>query len=95
MSRLRSLDFLARAGIVVQFLALIRCLGEYYRLKYLAGGAFEPLGAEPFIFGALVAAIFCLTSVLLYFAGRLRWVLAATGSMVVTLMVVKFTLIGG
>src|SRR5260370_37206534 len=29
---------IAQIGIIIEFTALIRCLGEYFRLKYFAGG---------------------------------------------------------
>jgi hypothetical protein len=84
----------ARLGIVVQFLALIRCLAEYFRLKYMAGGAFRPEVAEPFILGAVVAAVFCLLAVLLYFFGRWRGSLVVTILSIASLFVLKFALIG-
>jgi hypothetical protein len=48
----------AQIGIGVQFAALIRCLGEFYRLKYTLGPAFTIARVEPFILGSLVTAIF-------------------------------------
>ena len=52
---------LAQMGIVVQFAALIRCLGEYFRLKYFVVDKFSIVHIEPFIVGAAVTAIlaFC------------------------------------
>ena len=47
--RLRSPAFLAKLSISAQFLPLVRCLAEYFRLKLVAGPAFAPASAEPFI----------------------------------------------
>ena len=84
----------SRLGIVVELLALIRCLAEFYRLRYLAGASFDLTAAEPFILGALVAAVFCLASVLLHFAGRWRGSLAVAILCVAALLVLKFSIIG-
>jgi hypothetical protein len=92
--RPRGLERAAQLGIVVELIALIRCLGEYYRLKYVRGPAFDPLQAEPFILGALVAALFCLTSVLAYFRGALRLCFSLAIAMVSALLVLKIVLIG-
>jgi len=60
----------ALIGIVVQFAALIRCLGEFYRLKYTLGPALTIARVEPFVFGSLLTAIFLLGAVLAYFWSR-------------------------
>jgi hypothetical protein len=62
----------ARVGITGQFLALGRCLGEYFRLKQTQGPAFARASVEPFLTGALITALFCWLAVTLYFLGRYR-----------------------
>ena len=84
----------AQVGIIVQLLAVIRCLGEFFRLKYVGQGAFRAESVEPFILGAGVAATFCVLSLLLYFSGRWRGSIVTTIVCVATLLVLKFTLIG-
>ena len=51
-------------GIVVQFAALIRCLGEYFRLKYFVVDKFSIVRIEPFIVGATVTAILAFVAIL-------------------------------
>ena len=51
---------LGRIGIGIQFAALIRCLGEFFRLKYFVVEKFSFIHIEPFIIGALVTAILAL-----------------------------------
>src|SRR5215467_12648727 len=69
MSRVRRA---AQLGIVVQFSALIRCLGEYFRLKYYAAGGFSLARVEPFVLGALICAVFALVGILFYFGEKYK-----------------------
>ena len=78
-----------RAALVVQFLALIRCLIEYFRLKYVHGAAFEPASAELFIEGALIASILCAGSVFAYVRRKPWWVVGLAILTVVALLVLK------
>ncbi|MCB0759397.1 MAG: hypothetical protein KDC01_13120 [Flavobacteriales bacterium] len=81
----------AHVGLAVQFLALIRCLSEYFRLKYVQGPAFDRVGAELFVQGALVAAICCALGVLAYALNKFRLVTVFAIATVIVLLVVKFT----
>jgi hypothetical protein len=65
----------ALIGIGAQFAALIRCLGEFYRLKYILGTALTISRVEPFVLGSLVTAVFLLGAFLAFFWSR--YVLAA------------------
>jgi hypothetical protein len=55
--KLTSAETLAGLGISLQFMALVRCLLEYFRLKYIHGGALTTAAVEPFIAGSLIAAL--------------------------------------
>ena len=79
----------AHAGLLVQFLALIRCLAEYFRLKHVQGTAFDPAGAELFIEGALVASILCAASVFAYVRRRPKWVIGLALLTVAAWLVLK------
>ena len=83
----------AQIGIGVQFAALIRCLGEFYRLKYTLGPASTIARVEPFILGSLVTAIFLLGAVLSYF--WYRYMLAEFFAVVnvLTLILLRFTML--
>jgi len=62
MLRRWSIRRFAVFGIAAQFLALIRTLGEVFRLKYFDAARYTVAGLEPFIRAALF------TSVLIAFA---------------------------
>ena len=80
----------AQLGIVVQFLALIRALGEFFRLRYFRGAALRVPDVHPFLVGATITAVLCLVAVLLYFGRRYTAVVAVAGSTVVVLLVYRF-----
>jgi hypothetical protein len=82
----------ARIGIAAQFAALIRCLGEFYRLKYTLGPALAIARIEPFVQGSLFTAIFLLGAVLAYFWNR--YTLAAVFAVinVLTLLLLRFSM---
>ena len=81
-------------GITVQFLILVRTLGEFFRLRHVHGTSFSAAVAAPYISGALIAACFCWAGVTLYFFRRYTlsvWVALTT---VVILLVYKIVVIG-
>lgn len=84
----------ARIAILVQFLALIRCLAEYFRLQYVLRDRFSLAVAEPFVGAALFTAVLCACAVLLYFAGRYRLVVSAAVLNVIVLLVYKLVFMG-
>lgn len=85
-------DRLAKAGIAVQFLALIRTLGEFFRIKHYSPESFSLPTVEPFVTGALIAAVLAAVSVALFFGGRYRSSLAVSALTVVVLLLYKFLL---
>ena len=56
MARL-SAQRLAQIGITVQFLALVRTLAEFYRLRAAHGPALTVPGIAPFVGGSMLAAL--------------------------------------
>jgi hypothetical protein len=62
-----SAERVAQTGIAVQFLALIRTLFEYFRLKHFGAQPMTLALAEPYISGALIAAVGTAISVGFYF----------------------------
>ena len=83
----------AQLGIVVQFAALIRCLGEYFRLKYYAADGFSFARVEPFVLGALVCAVFALVGILSYFGQNYKASLTIAALNVGILLILRFTLL--
>jgi uncharacterized membrane protein len=77
----------AQIAILLQFAALIRCLAEYFRLRWALGTAVTLALVQPFIVGGLVAAIGALIAVLFYFAEKYV-IAAATGAFTIAVLVV-------
>ena len=84
---------IAQLGIVVQFAALIRCLGEYFRLKYFAAASFSIARVEPFVLGALVSATLVLVGTLFYFGENYKTTVAIAVLNVGILFILRFTLL--
>lgn len=84
----------AQIGITVQFLIVVRTLGEIFRLRHLHGTSFSTAIAIPYVGGALIATCSCWAAVTLYFFRRYAlsaWIALAT---VLVLMVYKIEVIG-
>ena len=86
---------IARAEIIIIFLALIRTLTAYYQLKTRPGSILPAGQVEPIITGSLVAALFCLTLTLLSFFGRHRVMHVVFALAVISLVLVKIFLFTG
>ena len=84
----------AEIGITVQFLIVVRTLGEFFRLRYALDMNFSTAVAAPYVGGALIAACFCWLGVTLYFFRR--YTLCAWGALaaVVVLLAFKIAVIG-
>ena len=83
----------AQIAIGAQFAALIRCLGEFYRLKHTLGPALSIARVEPFILGSLLTAIFLLGAVLSYFWSRFMLAACFAVTNVLTLFLLRFTML--
>ena len=83
----------AQIGVIVQFAALIRCLGEYFRLKYFVGAGFSLPLVEPFVLGALVCALLALVGILFYFSENYKTTVAIAALNVGILLILRFTLL--
>jgi hypothetical protein len=62
-----SRERMAKIGIGVQLLILIRLPAEIFRLKHLYGSAFAFAAAEPYIAGELITAVCAGLAVAVYF----------------------------
>ena len=81
---------LAKAGITIQFMALIRTLAEYFRLRHVMGPSFTLAAAEPYVAGALLAAASTWLGVTFYLFGKHGWSAAIAAGTVVLLLAYKF-----
>ena len=79
----------AQIGIGMLFIAMLRTVGEYYRLRWSLGPHAGLKAFEPFISGLLLTVIGTMAAVGLYFAGRFRLVLWTAGSVIVGLILYK------
>jgi hypothetical protein len=82
----------ARIAILLQFAALIRCLAEYFRLKWALGSAFTLRRYEPFVIGGLVAAVGALIAVLFYFADKYALTAVTAAITIASLLALRFVL---
>jgi hypothetical protein len=84
----------AQIGITIEFLIVVRALGEIFRLRHFHSATFSTEVAMQYVGGALIAAYFCWLGVTLYFFQRYAlsaWIALAT---VVILLAYKIVLIG-
>jgi hypothetical protein len=71
----------AQAGITIEFLILVRTLGEFFRLEHVHGTNFSTAMAALYVGGALIAAFSCWAAVTFYFFRRYTvsaWIALAT-----------------
>ena len=80
----------AQVGIVVQFLALIRALGEFFRLQHVRGAALQIADVRPYVVGAMISAVFSLGAVVLYFARRYTASLGVAVFALLVLLIYRF-----
>ncbi|HXI40619.1 MAG TPA: hypothetical protein VNH83_11600 [Bryobacteraceae bacterium] len=88
--KLTSAEQLAKIGIFIQFMALVRCLFEYFRLKSVYGGTLTMAAVEPFIAGSLIAALGAWIAVVCFFLRWYKTAGAVAGGTVVLLLGYKF-----
>ena len=84
----------AHIGITVQFLIVVRTLGEFFRLRHVLGASFSAAVAAPYVGGALIAACSCWASVTLYFFRRYTLSVSIALATIVILLVYKIAVIG-
>ena len=84
----------AQIGITIQFLIVVRALGEFFWLRYVLGTNFSTAVAAPYVKGSLLAACFCWVGVTLYFFRRYTLSVWIAGATVITLLVYKIAVIG-
>jgi hypothetical protein len=84
----------AQTGITVEFLIIVRTLGEFFRIRHVQGASFSTAVAALYVGGALIAVCSCWAGVILYFFRRYMlcaWITLAT---IPVLLVYKIVLIG-
>jgi hypothetical protein len=84
----------AKLGIAAQLLAVLRLLGEYFRLKQVHGSQLTIALVEPFVTGALLAAVLCSVGVTLFFFRRFAAAIVVALATVALLLLYKTVAIG-
>jgi len=79
----------ARIAMVIVFLALIRCLSEFFRLENILGLQLTMTTIQPFILGALVCAVSCLLMTICLFYSKNRLIVILAILTIVILFVIK------
>lgn len=79
----------AAIAIGVLLLALVRSLGEYFRLKHVYGQALTIVKVEPLIIGSLAAAICIGLAFALYAARRYKAAILACAAAAAGLLIYK------
>ena len=79
----------AKIGITIQFLALVRILAEYFRLRHVSGAPLPASAVDDWVAGGLIAAVPCWIAVSLFFFRRYRASVAAALLTVAALIVYK------
>ena len=83
----------AQVAIGLLFVAILRTLGEYYRLTWSLGPDAGPKAFEPFIAGLVLAVTGTMIAVTLYFARRFRLVAWAAAMIFAALVLYKLMFI--
>ena len=76
----------AKASLVIIAFTAIRCNVEFFRLQHTLGNGFTITGAEPFVLGAMIAAIGLLCMLVLFFYKK-NVLVAITATLVVAILV--------
>lgn len=84
----------AKIGIGIQLLIVIVALADCLRLEYSSGVPLQWAAVEPFIIGALIAAVCTAASIALYFYKEYRYTTFVAGGTVVILLAYKMWAIG-
>ncbi len=84
----------AQLGITIEFVIIVRTLGEFFRLRHVLGPNFSTGMAALYVGGVLIAACSCWTGVTFYFFRRYVWSAFITLTTVPVLLVYKISVIG-
>ncbi len=80
---------LAAFGLTAQFLALIRTLGEVFRIRHFSPARYTLATIEPFVGAALLTAVLVAVAVAAFAVGRHRTAVAIAAANIAALFVYK------
>jgi hypothetical protein len=88
----RSTRRLAALGVGAQLLALIRTLGEVFRIKYFVSDQYTLAAIEPFVGAAFFTAVLAAAAVVAFALGRHRAVVGIAVMNILALFIYKLFL---
>lgn len=80
---------MSNVAMIIVFLALIRIIGEFFRLEYTLKEKLTIELLHPFMLGALVCAISCLIMTICSFYARYRVIIGIAILTIIILVVLK------
>lgn len=86
---LRNSKMIAKISTAAIFLALIRCISEPFRLQYYATKTLTFGDIQPFLLGALVAALGLFVMTLLSYFGKYKLIIVTCVLIIVVLLIIK------
>jgi hypothetical protein len=84
----------AQVGITIEFLIVVRALGEFFRLRHILGANFSTGVAAIYVGGALIAVCACWAGVICYFLRRYLLSAGITLASIPVLLFYKIALLG-
>ncbi len=84
----------AQVGITVEFLIVVRTLGEFFRLKHVLDSNFSTAVGALYVGGALIATCSCWAAVTFYFFRRYALSAWIAGATIPVLLAYKIAVIG-
>ena len=80
---------ISRIAILIIFLALIRCIAEPFRLAYYSTYSLTFIIINPYIIGALTAAMGLLIMSIFSFFGKHKFIIAFSILTIILLLIIK------
>lgn len=84
---------ISRIAMAVVFLALIRIIGEFFRLDHVLPGQLTIEQLKPYKAGAMLSAVSCFVMTMLSFYERYVWITVIAVLTIFALLVLKFVFI--
>ena len=85
---------LSEVAICVLFLALVRTLAEYHRLRYVRGATLTLGDVGPYITGGLIASIGAWAAIVTYFVGRYKLATGIVAAVIIVMLAYKLVVLG-
>lgn len=88
-AKFRNAITISKISTIILFMALIRCIGEPFRMQYYSDTSLSFAEIKPFLFGALIAATGLLIITVLSYFRKYKSMIAICILSIVALVLVK------